>query len=327
MRWLLGFIAAAIVLLTVGWILRARHARELLRIGVLVVEDEPESAALLEGAARALEDRDGRAGRWRVELVPHHLYAEGATSRRPFDARIPGLQESRMWTAPDGTPLVPSAPAEEAALILQWAKRRGLRNLCVPGFDSEEHRAIEHSISVLGAVPLGQPMFPVASALRGGAAAQGLVLERRPWDCVHSCLPLGPGPSPELQNLDLLVVENMPCRLPQHGRLASVSGLRAGGFRGPVFIAAHVLDQILDVNPASADECFVVLSPLKPSPPAFQGSHPYVYAGYRAAVRFFDLLDADSKTDPRTVTAPSVFEELREPARLYRIRKGALVPE
>lgn len=112
-------------------------------------------------------------------------------------------------------------------------------------------------------------------------------------------------------------------------RVSDVQELRKAGFQGPLFLgwrAAWFWPQAI-----GQDGDYHVLAPLKSPPSGFRHPHPFAYVGYRGALRYFDALDKDPKVNALGLAASfyghSLFQEMRERPRIYRVRDGRLTPE
>ena len=97
MRWLTPILGAIGLLAATYLGLRPRLKRPVLRIALQLKHGDPDDQALADGLARAIEERDARAGRWRLETG--HQYERGMSVDFPeprahlmlYGAHWPGL--------------------------------------------------------------------------------------------------------------------------------------------------------------------------------------------------------------------------------------------
>jgi len=125
MRWLLPLLGALGLLAGTYLGLRPRLNRPVLRIALQLKPGDPDDQALAEGLARAIEERDARAGRWRLETG--HQYERGLTVDFPeprahlmlYGAHWPGL-----LTGSNGERLSRVDARTQLAVIKAWASSK-----------------------------------------------------------------------------------------------------------------------------------------------------------------------------------------------------------
>jgi len=88
MRWVVAAVGALVLAAGVYLGLRPRWTRPVLRVGIDFKAGSVESEALAAGVALAFNDRDERAGPFRVTAVR----ADPLASKRHFRIPLPGLQ-------------------------------------------------------------------------------------------------------------------------------------------------------------------------------------------------------------------------------------------
>lgn len=301
MRWVLGAAGALALMAATYLAMRPRLTRPVLRVGVQVRSGSAGHDAIAAGAALALEDRDERAGPFRVSLVREDVFAGKVSSK----VWMPGLaQVPEAWTAEDGTTLIPPDFDGLADGIAAWANARGLRRVALPT-----------SPRLVKFVPDSNSNY----ASLGPGQSLGQYLEKRMstsdfiWPPKNVELPI--------EALVRLAVDARPDLIVLEGNECPARPLRDAGYTGPLFIS----DDSLDMSNPDLEGCLMLLAPLKPSPPDFRRRHPhpFAWAGYRGALRFLDALDEG--TPPEELCFPSIFDDLVEAPRVYELRKGRFV--
>lgn len=292
MRGLIASLAVAGILAALVFTLGPRLRPPTLRVALNVDVTSPEDAALVEGVAAAFEEREGRAGRWRVATA-HQLIRPvgGLEIPKPCaHTMLRGLEKPYSLRSPDGTDLFPILDAlEESDLISAWGRERGLKRIWerydlrpVPGkkIPRVRHFGYDPDLVAVGILETG----PDIVLLHGGYGGM----------------------------IDVLLAR-----------------FRSVGFDGPVFLPSRLL---MWNTLTSYDGTRVVLARLKPAPPAFveRHPHPFAYVAYRGTLDYLDALDRNRGANPLelapAVVPSSAFRELLDEPRVYEIRGGRLEP-
>jgi hypothetical protein len=326
-RWGLGFLIVAGMGGAGYAVLRPRVDRPTLVVGSYLPKDDPISRAIGEGVRRALEERDGRGGGFKVsyEAVP--------------------IPES--WRVQNATCRAEDSPADDsnsnyAALGLR------MPGIILPGLGRTEIVAWPSDGGLL--VPLrleedGRRAGAAIRALRKTAAVVSCHSSRPPEKPVHfhsggnvddaavACLaetpalafPLSRRGLPErlLEETVLRVLESRPDLVYVDFKdwPHVVRTLRELGYAGDVIIPSARLGK----DPGEAEGCLTVLSRLRPASP-----HPFAAAGYRSCMRYLDALDRTGAGTPkaarRAFEACIPYDPFLDPGLaelgVYRIRAG-----
>jgi hypothetical protein len=128
MRWLVATLGALGLAGGVYLGLQPRLSRPVLRIALNLRPEDPDDAALAAGVALALEDRNDRAGRWRLKTAHQTVRAKGKVEipRPCAHTMLVGLESPEDLVDGDARRLFPVSAADEAERILEWMKSRGL---------------------------------------------------------------------------------------------------------------------------------------------------------------------------------------------------------
>jgi hypothetical protein len=236
--------------------------------------------ALAAGVALAIDERDERAGRWKVRAAHQVLNPNGSrTIPRPgAHVMVPGLRMPRVL----GTEEILLPPAREKEALLAWMAGAGYARL-------------------------------------GGYGRLTLKQDRR--------RPSGAAPAAEI--VDYILSDAPDVVLLGWGPPTLLGRLRESGFQGPVFLE---WGSLFESRLAAYEGFRLLLSPLRPPPADFAGRHPHpnAYAGYRAALRYFDVLDSSPAADPLELALkirPSEgYLDLRDEPRVYEVRNGRPEP-
>lgn len=296
MRWVVA-VVGALALMATAWLgLRERLTRPVLRVGIQLRDGGVGDDAVMKGVALALDERDGRGGRFRVEVFPQLVHF----SKTHHKMWMPGLDVPGERQDESGAPLIDPDLDAQAERILDWSKARGLRRVALPTSWRHSPTKVNANSSYAS---LGQrPSLGEALEKRMPASDLHWSQERDPERLIRWTLEARP---------DLVVLEDAP---------GLVAEIRAAGYGGALFISSFNQADLKGL-----DGCLAVLSPLKPTPPDFvrRHPHPFAYAGYRAALRFLDALD--DGTPPEELCFPSIFDDLVDAPRVYELQNGRFV--
>jgi hypothetical protein len=292
MRWLIVILGATGLLGGLALGLAPRLKRATLRVAIQTRDGNAEDEARLAGVALALEERDGRAGGWRLATAHQTVGADGIlrVPRPPAHTLLYAVQPPLDLRDGAGTLLMGVDGAEEAVLVAAWARSRGLARL-------EE-------------LPPFRTSSPVGPAPKKGAAG-------RPRRAPPDLAPLA---------AELLAKAPDAVTLLTAPRWLLVDGyaeIRRAGFGGPVFIPGHILTER---TLGSLEGARVALAPLRLPPSGFPHPHPFAYAAYRGTLAYVDTLSENIYLDPleQARTQPSAFLSLSDEAAIYELRNGRL---
>ena len=314
MRWLVALVGAAALLLASWWVLRLRWSRTELRVALNLRPGDPDDMALSAGVNLALDERDFRAGRYRLKTAHQTVQPNGRLSIPNPGAHtmLYGLRPVQILRAEGSeTPLFRLDAVRECRLLLAWARTQGRKRVVVvlrrfpPDLEPDF-------------LPL-PPREPLAVALEQEGPGAGLEA---------TTLNIDPDAGLLRSEEDLVFVtthvQYSPDFLPR---------LRRGGFEGPIFLAAALLTGIPHPLLARGEGGRVFLAAMAPLPPDFlrRHAHPLAYLGYLGTRRYLDDLDAEPTADPYKVAQKrqraTLSEELLAEPRIFVIRNGRLVPE
>jgi hypothetical protein len=326
-RWGLGLLIVAGMGGAGYAVLRPRVNRPTLVVGSYLPKDDSLSRAIGEGVRRALEERDGRGGGFKVSYeavsIPESWRVQNATCQAedsPADnsnssyanlgLRVPGIilpglgrTEIVAWPS-DGGLLAP--------LRLEEDGRRAAAAI----------RALRKTAAVVSCHTPRPPEKPVHFHSGGnvdGAAA--VFLTQAP----AFAFPLSRRGLPEklVEETVLHLLESRPDLVYVDFKdwLHVVRTLREFGFAGDMLIPSARLGK----DPGEAEGCLTILSLLRPS-----ASHPFAAAGYRSCMRYLDALDRTGAGTPkaarRAFEACIPYDPFLDPGLaelgVYRIRAG-----
>ncbi|HEX7897739.1 MAG TPA: hypothetical protein VF950_08250 [Planctomycetota bacterium] len=311
MRWLVATLGVLGLAGAIYFGLEPRLRRPELRVALYLRPSDPDQAALAAGVALAIEERDERAGRYRVKAAHQIIQTDGSVDipRPGPHTLLYGLEMPLHWSS-DG-PALPVDASREATILLAWMRDRNLTRLALPlppprpvGAAARKQPPSPRQAWTPSELELAAPAFHVETIAfemtarnRDGWAAE--ILATRP-DVVH-----------------------LPSRFYGVRR-----ALESAGFQGPVFAASESARE----NLYAIQDHLIVLAPLGTSPPPdflSRHAHPYAYAGYRATLRYLDVLDTNPKADFTAVAKfPlwSGFDDLQLEPRVYRVHAGRFHP-
>jgi hypothetical protein len=288
MRWLFPILGT--FALTGGFYmaLAPRVFRPVLRVALELEPGNPDDDARAAGLALAIEDREERAGRWRLATAHQTRQPNGALvfPKPRAHTMIHGLEAPHTLPGPEGPLLRVHGKAGETFLST-WMKARGLERLAEFGPDYNSNYAS------LGAGP------PNPRALQRANE----VIQARP-EVVVLYGWLGPGPE-EFKALRAAGFSG-----PVFLGMGWISTPSLGGFEGALII----LSPLMPVPPE-----FQRRHPHPFAYTAYRGALTYFDA--LDAERQADPLDL-----ARNLWGGSVFDLYRDEPRVYEVRNGRLEP-
>lgn len=329
-RWILGLLVVGGMGGTGYAVLRPHLDRPALGIASFLPKDDPLSRELEEGVLRALKERDGRGGAFRVSYLPcdyarswlavdaavqgedspgdHSNSSYAALGVRMPEIILPGLGRRELVAWPsEGGFLVPLRLEEDG----RRAARMGWESAAV--------------VSCHTALPPEKPLHFHSGGTVDHAAVTFLEKSRELSPLV---LPLSRRGAPE-KRIDETVTRLLEARpalvyLDLRDWADVVVELREIGFEGEVLIPSARLGK--DVS--QAEGCLTLLSHLRPASARF--SHPFAEAAYRSCLRTLDALDRLRATTPevarRAFESCIPYDPFLDPALatvgVYRIRAG-----
>lgn len=130
MRWLLAILGGLALAGGFYMALAPRVFRSVLRVALELEPGNPDDDARAAGLALAIEDREERAGRWRLATAHQTRQPNGALvfPKPRAHTMLHGLDAPLSFQGPEG-PLLPVRPLERTAAIQAWMKGRGLECL------------------------------------------------------------------------------------------------------------------------------------------------------------------------------------------------------
>lgn len=130
MRWLPLLLGALVFAGGFYVALAPRVFRPVLRVALELEPGNPDDDARAAGLALAIEDREERAGRWRLAAAHQIRQPNGALSfpKPRAHTMLHGLDAAHSLQGPEG-PLLSPRPLERTAAIQAWMKGRGLERL------------------------------------------------------------------------------------------------------------------------------------------------------------------------------------------------------
>jgi hypothetical protein len=305
MRWLVAALGVVGLAGGVYFGMAPRFRRSELRVALNLRPADPDDAALAEGVGLAIEERDERAGRYRLKTAHQTVQANGLIDRPHPCAHtmLYGLERHGQPLVDAGSTRLLLPPGDEQArILLEWMRSRGLKRL---------------------SLPLSGYSGPAPKKGRG--RERGDVERAAPAAGIETSVFITRGKDAEGVAAEILVTRPdavlLSSRFP-FSSAALIARLREQGFDGSVFLWASRLrnDPMPDLEGGLG-----VLAPLKPAPAGFRHPHPFAYVGYRGALDYLDVLDANPQMDPLDAAKreyAAAFEALRDEPRVYELKGG-----